>query len=184
MEDARAWVQDFMLMPDGKGFKSEPVLRWSLHGKHCLLSERLHGLRERDVELYLKVVEYCFTRHADMRGEIGALLGRGYALELMQRLFEIFMRVCAAEPPAAVAAYLNIDNPLVGVLNGGLYSDIQLLRLEFLLGRLHIDPSRCWELGGQQFWVSDPSRWRALQAASEVRQGTFLHYGACPESSF
>jgi hypothetical protein len=62
-------------------------------------------LSTRDSDMYLKVLEYCFTTYPETRGRIGALMRVGP--ELMPRVFEAFEMACASQPRAAVAAYLS-----------------------------------------------------------------------------
>lgn len=115
------WMEEFMSTgPDGRIFRYEADggtfhLQFSLMLRFEMLRDRQGHLPDPD--LYLMVIEHCFTEYPDMRGEIGLLLGRSCRndAQLARRLLAVFERVCASQPRAAAAAYLNLDNPLLEV---------------------------------------------------------------------
>lgn len=106
MADARWWVEEsmqFMGQDINEEFYCHLQAGWCLK-LHILVEE----LGTSDPELYIKVLEYCFTTYPEMRGRIGRLLRvRPELIIIMPRVFEVFERACASQPRAAVAAYLN-----------------------------------------------------------------------------
>lgn len=100
------------LSADGRGFRATPIKEYGNHREAVLVCASVEDIRVSDPQLYLAVVEYCFTRYPHLRGEVGLLLGRSRDPAMTKSLLEVLERVCADEPRAAMAAYLNAINPI------------------------------------------------------------------------